>query len=175
MRPPRKFVRFFSSWHSPPEYYLSSCSKSRLIPLRYASPFEMSWAVQYASSLRSVSASVLTLYLISLGLSAFGLPVFFKSTTASVLLLFWHLPPYSPRLPDCNLIIVYVWRKINHLTRVSDNFNQILYWYQFSAPATKLPLLQARSYPRRNVKQCRLVCTYRKIRRYKGFQPVIQV
>lgn len=45
------------------------------MPLRYASPFEIPAALQYSSSLRSVSASVRILYLISFGLSALGLPI----------------------------------------------------------------------------------------------------
>lgn len=45
--------------------------------LRYTAPFLTLCAAQYRSSLRSVSTSVRMLYLISLGRSAFGRPIFF--------------------------------------------------------------------------------------------------
>ena len=58
------------------EVFSFSCAKSSWIPFRIALPFVMLCLLQYATSLLSVSLSILMLYLISFGLSTFGLPIF---------------------------------------------------------------------------------------------------
>ena len=65
------------------------CVKSRCIPCRIASPFEILCFSQYSASLFSVSASSLMLKRVSFGFSAFGLPV--RGDIVSPLFFLSHL------------------------------------------------------------------------------------